>query len=36
VAEVAFQQGFSDLGRFSGYYRQLFGENPSDTLLRNA
>jgi AraC family ethanolamine operon transcriptional activator len=35
VAEVAFQQGFSDFGRFSGYYRQLFGENPSDTL-RNA
>ncbi|MHB0771641.1 helix-turn-helix domain-containing protein [Bradyrhizobium sp. 5.13L] len=35
VAEVAFQQGFSDFGRFAGYYRNLFGENPSDTLLRN-
>jgi len=35
VAEVAFQQGFSDFGRFSGYYRRLFGENPSETLLRN-
>jgi AraC-like DNA-binding protein len=36
VAEVALQHGFSDFGRFSGYYRRLFGENPSDTLLRNA
>ncbi len=32
VADVAFGQGFSDFGRFSGYYRSLFGENPSDTL----
>jgi AraC family ethanolamine operon transcriptional activator len=32
VADVAFRQGFSDFGRFSGYYRSLFGENPSDTL----
>ncbi|WP_407168638.1 helix-turn-helix domain-containing protein [Bradyrhizobium sp. ORS 111] len=32
VAEVAFKLGFSDLGRFSGYYRSLFGEYPSDTL----
>ncbi|CAH1661325.1 helix-turn-helix domain-containing protein [Chelatococcus asaccharovorans] len=32
VADVAFKQGFSDFGRFSGYYRSLFGENPSDTL----
>jgi AraC-like DNA-binding protein len=36
VAEVAFQHGFSDFGRFSGYYRELFGENPSDTLRREA
>jgi len=35
VAEVAFQLGFSDPGRFSGYYRSLFGENPSDTLRRS-
>jgi len=32
VADVAFSQGFSDSGRFAGYYRALFGENPSDTL----
>jgi AraC family ethanolamine operon transcriptional activator len=35
VAEVAFRFGFSDLGRFSGYYRSLFGENPSDTLRQS-
>jgi AraC family ethanolamine operon transcriptional activator len=35
VAEVAFRLGFSDLGRFSGYYRSLFGENPSDTLRQS-
>lgn len=32
VADIAFRQGFSDLGRFSGYYRALFGENPSETV----
>lgn len=32
VADVAFKHGFSDFGRFSGYYRSLFGENPSQTL----
>jgi AraC-like DNA-binding protein len=32
VADVAFEQGFSDFGRFSKYYRSLFGENPSETL----
>lgn len=32
VADIAFKQGFSDFGRFSGYYRSLFGENPSETL----
>lgn len=32
VADVAFRQGFSDLGRFSRYYRSLFGEYPSDTM----
>jgi AraC-like DNA-binding protein len=32
VADVAFKHGFSDFGRFSGYYRSLFGENPAETL----
>jgi len=32
VAEVAMQQGFVELGRFSHYYRSLFGEYPSETL----
>jgi len=32
VADVAFRQGFSDFGRFAGYYRKLFGEDPSATL----
>ena len=32
VADIAFMKGFSDFGRFSGYYRSLFGENPSETL----
>jgi AraC family ethanolamine operon transcriptional activator len=32
VADVAFKKGFSDFGRFSGYYRSLFGESPSETL----
>jgi AraC family ethanolamine operon transcriptional activator len=32
VAEVAMQQGFVELGRFSHYYRSLFGEYPSQTL----
>jgi AraC family ethanolamine operon transcriptional activator len=32
VAEVAMQQGFVEPGRFSQYYRGLFGEYPSDTL----
>lgn len=32
IAEVAIQQGFLELGRFSQYYRGLFGEYPSETL----
>ena len=32
VGEVAIQQGFVELGRFSHYYRSLFGEYPSETL----
>lgn len=34
VAEIAMQWGFWHLGRFSGYYRQLFGCSPSETLRR--
>jgi AraC-like DNA-binding protein len=33
VAEVAMQHGFSNLGRFSGDYRSLFDEYPSQTLV---
>ncbi len=32
VAQVAIQHGFIELGRFSHYYRSLFGEYPSETL----
>lgn len=32
VATVAMQQGFYELGRFSQYYRAIFGEYPSQTL----
>jgi AraC family ethanolamine operon transcriptional activator len=32
VALVAMQHGFIELGRFSHYYRTLFGEYPSQTL----
>lgn len=32
VKESAYSCGFPELGRFSKYYRDLFGENPSETL----
>jgi AraC family ethanolamine operon transcriptional activator len=32
VAQVALEQGFIELGRFSQYYRLMFGEYPSQTL----
>jgi AraC-like DNA-binding protein len=32
IALVANQWGISELGRMSGWYRELFGERPSDTL----
>jgi AraC-like DNA-binding protein len=35
VTAVANQWGISELGRFAGWYRDLFGELPSETLRRN-
>jgi AraC family ethanolamine operon transcriptional activator len=32
IAEIALQHGFLHLGRFSGEYRTMFGESPSQTL----
>jgi AraC-like DNA-binding protein len=32
ITEVAYAHGFEHLGRFSAYYRQRFGELPSETL----
>ncbi|MEM6577513.1 MAG: helix-turn-helix domain-containing protein [Pseudomonadota bacterium] len=34
IKQIARANGFSDLGRFAGYYQQAYGELPSDTLLR--
>ena len=34
VADVAFDLGVWDMGRFAARYRQLFGELPSNTLRR--
>jgi AraC family ethanolamine operon transcriptional activator len=34
VTNIAYRAGFFELGRFSGTYRSLFGERPSDTLRR--
>ena len=35
VTEAALNYGFSHLGRFSAYYRERFGEMPSDTVARH-
>lgn len=35
IALVANRWGISELGRLSGWYRELFGELPSQTLSRN-
>lgn len=32
VTEIAQRHGFAHLGRFSAYYRERFGESPSETL----
>jgi len=32
IAEIALQHGFLNVGRFSGYYRSLFDEYPSETF----
>jgi AraC-like DNA-binding protein len=34
VTEIAIRWGFFHLGRFSNYYRELFGELPTETLSR--
>jgi AraC-like DNA-binding protein len=34
VSEIAFDYGFTHLGRFSAEYRAMFGEPPSGTLRR--
>lgn len=34
IALVANQWGMSELGRMSGWYHELFGERPSDTLSK--
>ncbi|MBK1615611.1 hypothetical protein CKO44_19295 [Rubrivivax gelatinosus] len=35
VTSAALQSGFSNLGAFSAYYRERFGEQPSETLRRS-
>ncbi|MBA2401167.1 MAG: AraC family transcriptional regulator [Bradyrhizobium sp.] len=35
IAEIALQHGFLNLGRFSGYYRALFDEYPSETFRKS-
>lgn len=34
IALIANQWGMSDLGRMAGWYRELFGERPSETAAR--
>lgn len=34
VAEIAYEHGFYELGRFAGNYSRMFGERPSQTLAR--
>lgn len=32
VSQIAYKWGFTHMGRFSGYYTELFEQNPSQTL----
>ncbi|MEH6581647.1 MAG: helix-turn-helix domain-containing protein [Halioglobus sp.] len=34
ITDIAYSCGFSHLGRFSDYYRQIYGEPPSETKRR--
>jgi len=34
VEEIARDCGFRHMGRFAGYYRELFGESPSETMAQ--
>ena len=36
VTDAAISSGFTHFGRFSGYYRTMYGEAPRDTLTRAA
>lgn len=36
VTQAALEHGFSDLGRFAVYYRNIFGESPSQTRRQAA
>ncbi len=35
VTRVALANGFTELGRFAGFYRRYYGEAPHRTLLRS-
>ncbi len=35
VSKIAFKWGFVQMGQFGIYYKELFGENPSQTLQTN-
>ena len=34
VTSIALDHGFTELGRFSGFYRRYYGETPRQTLAR--
>jgi len=34
VSHIATRCGFNDLSRFASFYRNRFGENPSETLKK--
>lgn len=36
VTDLALRHGFTELGRFAGEYRRLFGESPSHTLKQRS